>query len=174
MAKMHPNLVRVASVIVFFAAWEILGRKIDPIFLATPTAILRAANELIWYGSLFAAMKQTLLPFMTGLFLTIVIGITLGIAMAQWPLVEWVLDPFANAFYAIPRIALVPLVILWVGLEFAGKVTILVPSAVFPIIVNTYAGVKELEAPCWRLEGHTERLRLRFFSKSLCPRPCHS
>jgi ABC-type nitrate/sulfonate/bicarbonate transport system permease component len=141
---MLPNLVRLASVVIFFGAWELLGRQIDPIFLATPTAILAAAKELIWDGSLFGAMKQTLFPFMTGLFLTIVIGITLGIAMAQWPLVEWILDPFVNAFYAIPRIALVPLVILWVGLEFAGKVTILVSSAVFPIIVNTYAGVKDV------------------------------
>ena len=91
---MHPNLIRVASVVIFFAAWEILGCEIDPIFLASPTAILGAANELIWDGSLLAAMKQTLLPFMTGLFLTIVIGITLGIAMAQWPLVEWILDLF--------------------------------------------------------------------------------
>jgi ABC-type nitrate/sulfonate/bicarbonate transport system permease component len=54
------------------------------------------------------------------------------------------LGPFVNAFYAIPRIALVPLIILWVGLEFAGKVTILVSVAIFPVIVNTYAGVKDV------------------------------
>lgn len=140
----YPNVVRAAAVALFFAGWEILGREIDPIFLAPPTAILAAANELLWDGSLLVAMKQTLPPFLTGLVLTIVIGVTLGIAMAQWPIVEWILDPFVNAFYAIPRIALVPLVILWVGLEFAGKVTILVSSAVFPIIVNTYAGVKDV------------------------------
>lgn len=64
--------------------------------------------------------------------------------MAQWPLVEYILDPFVNAFYAIPRIALVPLIILWVGLEFGGKVTILVSVAIFPVIVNTYAGIKDV------------------------------
>jgi NitT/TauT family transport system permease protein len=142
--RMHPNLIRVLSVAAFFAAWEYWGREIDPVFLAPPSAILSAAIELSRDGTLLNGMKQSLLPFVTGLFLTIVVGITIGIAMAQWPLVEYILDPFVNAFYAIPRIALVPLVILWVGLEFAGKVTILVSSAIFPVIVNTYAGVKDV------------------------------
>jgi NitT/TauT family transport system permease protein len=141
---MHPNLIRVLSVATFFAAWEYWGRQVDPVFLAPPSTILAAGIELSRDGTLLNAMKQSLLPFATGLALTIVVGITIGIAMAQWSLVEYVLDPFVNAFYAIPRIALVPLVILWVGLEFAGKVTILVSSAIFPVIINTFAGVKDV------------------------------
>jgi ABC-type nitrate/sulfonate/bicarbonate transport system permease component len=95
-------------------------------------------------GVCFLAVKQSLLPFSVGLAITILGGIAMGIVMAQWPLVEYVLDPFVNALYAIPRIALVPLIILWVGLEFWGKVTILVSVAIFPVIVNTYAGIKDV------------------------------
>src|SRR5207245_8830878 len=76
--------------------------------------------------------------------LTVVIGVALGIVMAQWRTLEYVLDPFVNALYAIPRIALIPLIILWAGLEFAGKVTILVSVAVFPITVNTYSGIRDV------------------------------
>lgn len=139
-----PNAIRTMSVVVFFIAWEYFGRHMNPIFMAPPSAIFRAAIELWQAGALQTALLQTLLPFATGLFLTVVIGIGLGIAIAQWSTLEYILDPFINALYAIPRIALVPLIILWAGLEFQGKVTILVSTAVFPIIVNTYAGIRDV------------------------------
>jgi ABC-type nitrate/sulfonate/bicarbonate transport system permease component len=139
-----PNVIRFVSVALFFAAWEYWGRQMDPVFMAPPSAIFVAAGELIRDGSLLLALKQSLIPFAAGLAITIIGGIAIGIVMAQWPIVEYVLDPFVNAFYAIPRIALVPLIILWCGLEFAGKVSILVSVAIFPVIVNTYAGIKDV------------------------------
>jgi ABC-type nitrate/sulfonate/bicarbonate transport system permease component len=139
-----PNFIRLISVAVFFAAWEYWGRRMNPVFMVPPSAVFSAAVDLIRDGTLLTAIKQSLLPFSVGLIITIVGGIVIGIIMAQWPLVEYILDPFVNAFYAIPRIALVPLIILWVGLEFGGKVTILVSVAIFPVIVNTYAGIKDV------------------------------
>jgi ABC-type nitrate/sulfonate/bicarbonate transport system permease component len=141
---MHPNVIRLASVVVFFAAWEYFGRHMNPIFMVPPSSIFAAAVELARDGTLWTAMQQSLYPFVTGLAITIVGGILIGIVMAQWPVLEYILDPFVNAFYAIPRIALIPLIILWVGLEFAGKVTILVSIAIFPVIVNTFAGIKDV------------------------------
>jgi ABC-type nitrate/sulfonate/bicarbonate transport system permease component len=141
---LHPNLIRLTSVALFFAAWEYFGRHMNPVFMVAPSAVLGAAIELWQGGTLLTAMKQSLLPFSFDLAITIVGGIAIGIIMAQWPRVEYALDPFVNAFYAIPRIALVPLIILWVGLELAGKVTILVSVAIFPVIVNTYAGIKDV------------------------------
>jgi NitT/TauT family transport system permease protein len=142
--KFSPNVIRLLSVAVFFAVWEYFGRQMNPVFMVPPSAIFSAAIELARDGTLFKAMMQSLIPFSVGLAITIVAGIAIGIAMAQWPILEYVLDPFVNAFYAIPRIALVPLIILWVGLEFGGKVTILVSVAIFPVIVNTYAGIKDV------------------------------
>ena len=128
----------------FFVIWEYYGRRMDPIFMAPPSAIFEAALQLIHSGALEKALIQTLWPFSVGMALTVVVGIALGIVMAQWRTLEYVLDPFINALYAIPRIALVPLIILWAGLEFAGKVTILVSVAIFPITVNTYAGIRDV------------------------------
>jgi NitT/TauT family transport system permease protein len=141
---LSPNAIRTASVAVFFVIWEYYGRRMDPIFMAPPSAIFEAAVTLIQSGALEKAMVQTLWPFAVGMALTVIVGILLGIVMAQWRTLEYVLDPFINALYAIPRIALVPLIILWAGLEFAGKVTILVSVAIFPITVNTYAGVRDV------------------------------
>jgi NitT/TauT family transport system permease protein len=141
---LSPNAIRTASVALFFVIWEYYGRRMDPIFMAPPSAIFGAAVTLIQSGALEKAMVQTLWPFAVGMALTVVVGTLLGIVMAQWRTLEYVLDPFINALYAIPRIALVPLIILWAGLEFAGKVTILVSVAIFPITVNTYAGIRDV------------------------------
>jgi ABC-type nitrate/sulfonate/bicarbonate transport system permease component len=141
---LSPNAIRTASVAVFFVIWEYYGRRMDPIFMAPPSAIFEAAVQLIQSGALKKAMVQTLWPFSVGMALTVVVGIALGIVMAQWRTLEYVLDPFINALYAIPRIALIPLIILWAGLEFVGKVSILVSVAIFPITVNTYSGIRDV------------------------------
>jgi NitT/TauT family transport system permease protein len=156
---LSPNAIRTASVAVFFVVWEYYGRRMDPIFMAPPSAIFQAALELIQSGALEKALIQTLWPFAVGMALTVVIGVALGIVMAQWRTLEYVLDPFVNALYAIPRIALIPLIILWAGLEFAGKVTILVSVAVFPITVNTYSGIRDVRGAMLeigRVYGATE------------------
>ena len=139
-----PNAIRTASVAVFFVIWEYYGRRMDPIFMAPPSAIFEAGWTLIRSGALEKALMQTLWPFAVGMALTVVVGILLGIVMAQWRILEYVLDPFINALYAIPRIALIPLIILWAGLEFVGKVTILVSVAIFPITVNTFSGIRDV------------------------------
>jgi NitT/TauT family transport system permease protein len=141
---LSPNAIRTASVAVFFVIWEYYGRRMDPIFMAPPSAIFEAAVQLIQSGALKKAMVQTLWPFSVGMALTVVVGIALGIVMAQWRTLEYVLDPFINALYAIPRIALIPLIILWAGLEFVGKVSILVSVAIFPITVNAFSGIRDV------------------------------
>jgi len=141
---LSPNAIRSLSVAVFFVIWEYYGRRMDPIFMAPPSAIFEATLQLIQSGALRKALVESLWPFAVGMILTVVLGIAIGIAIAQWRMIEYILDPFINALYAIPRIALVPLIILWAGLEFTGKVTILVSVAVFPIIVNTYAGIRDV------------------------------
>jgi ABC-type nitrate/sulfonate/bicarbonate transport system permease component len=141
---LSPNAIRAASVAIFFVIWEYYGRRMDPIFMAPPSAIFEAAVQLIQSGALKKAMVQTLWPFSVGMALTVVVGIALGIVMAQWRTFEYVLDPFINALYAIPRIALIPLIILWAGLEFVGKVSILVSVAIFPITVNTFSGIRDV------------------------------
>jgi NitT/TauT family transport system permease protein len=141
---LSPNAIRTASVAIFLVIWEYYGRRMDPIFMAPPSAIFEAGMQLIQSGALKKAMVQTLWPFSVGMALTVVVGIALGIVMAQWRTLEYVLDPFINALYAIPRIALIPLIILWAGLEFVGKVSILVSVAIFPITVNTFSGIRDV------------------------------
>lgn len=166
---LSPNAIRTVSVVAFFIFWEYFGRRMDPIFMAPPSAIFRATGELIMSGALKKALIESLWPFSVGMALTVIIGIALGIAIAQWKTVEYILDPFINALYAIPRIALVPLIILWAGLEFAGKVTILVSVAVFPIIVNTYSGIRDVRGSMLEIGRAYGATETQIFFKIILP-----
>jgi ABC-type nitrate/sulfonate/bicarbonate transport system permease component len=166
---LSPNAIRTASVAVFFVIWEYYGRQMDPIFMAPPSAIFSAAVQLTQSGALRKALIESLWPFAVGMALTVVFGILIGIVIAQWRTLEYILDPFVNALYAIPRIALVPLIILWAGLEFAGKVTILVSVAVFPIIVNTYAGIRDVRGSMLEIGRAYGATETQIFFKIILP-----
>src|SRR6266542_184145 len=166
---LSPNAIRTASVGIFFVIWEYYGRRMDPIFMAPPSAIFDAALPLIHSGALRKALVQTLWPFSVGMALTVIVGTLLGIVIAQWRILEYILDPFINALYAIPRIALVPLIILWAGLEFTGKVTILVSVAIFPITVNTYAGIRDVRGSMLEIGRAYGATETQIFFKIILP-----
>ena len=142
--KERPNLLRAAAVIVFFVLWEIFGRDANPLFMTYPSAVARAAWEITLNGELGKAILTSLVPLCLGLAISIVGGIVIGILMGHFWWIEYTIDPFVNALYAIPRIALVPLIMLWFGLDVTSKVVILVSIAIFPVIINTYAGIKDV------------------------------
>jgi len=140
----YPNVVRAISVVLFLCVWEIVGRRMDPIFMTYPVAIFRAAIGLIASGELLKGFLQSLVPFAVGMLISIVLGIAIGLAMGLWRIFEYATDPYVNALNAIPRVALVPLIILWFGLGVLAKIVIVVSVAIFPIIINTYSGVRDV------------------------------
>lgn len=165
----RPNVIRTVSVLVFLIAWEVLGRNVNPLFLAGPIEIGYAAVDLIKSGELQQELLQTLYPFVIGMVITVVGGIAIGVAMAQWTTIEYVLDPFVNAFYAIPRIALVPLIILWAGLEIPGKVAILVSVAIFPVIISTFSGIRDVRGSMLEIGHAYGATKFQTFYKIVLP-----
>jgi ABC-type nitrate/sulfonate/bicarbonate transport system permease component len=167
--KAHPNVIRVVSVAVFFVWWEYVARSANPLFMTYPTAILKAAWVLILSGELQEAFLASMIPFLVGLAISIVGGILIGILIGQFWWLEYVLDPFLNAFYAIPRVALVPLIILWAGLETTGKIVIVVSVAIFPVIVNTYSGIKDVRGSLIEIGRAYSANELQIFTKIVLP-----
>jgi len=141
-----PWLIRGGSLLVVLSAWEVLGRRLDPVFLASPSAIVVAGYTLV-LGSreLQRAVVESMTAMVTGYGLAALLGILLGFAMGRWRAVELALDPYVTALYATPRVALIPLLILWFGIAFKLRVAVVFLSAVFPIIINTIAGVKHVD-----------------------------
>ncbi|MGQ0569703.1 MAG: ABC transporter permease [Armatimonadota bacterium] len=140
----HPNLIRVAVVAIFLIAWEIYGRSLNPILLSYPTAVARAFVELVRNGQLLNALLQSLQPLAVGFFASLIAGLGLGVLMGRYRIFYQALDPFLTALYATPSVALIPLIMLWFGLGFAAKVVIIFLSCFFAIVINTYAGVRNV------------------------------
>ncbi|MGI8525555.1 MAG: ABC transporter permease [Pseudolabrys sp.] len=167
--KAHPNVIRAASVIIFFLWWEWAARDSSPLFMTYPSAIFKAAVQLTLNGELPQALLESLVPFGVGLVISIVGGILIGIMIGQSWWLEHILDPFLNALYAIPRVALIPLIILWAGLEIYGKIVIVVSIAIFPVIVNTYSGIKDVRGSLIEIGRAYGASEYQIFTKIVLP-----
>jgi len=143
-AGRHGNLVRFASVALTLLAWEWYGRGVDPVFLSYPTAILAAVPAMLATGELQRAFVSSILGLAIGLAAAISLGTLLGLLMGRYRLIDQLLDVQINALYATPNVALIPLLILWFGLGLLSKVVIIFLAGFFPIIVNTYSGVRNV------------------------------
>jgi ABC-type nitrate/sulfonate/bicarbonate transport system permease component len=133
--------VTLLSVACLLLVWEIFGRQINPVFGSYPSAIAVAFWELLRSGQLGSALYESLQPFFVGYGLAIVIGIPIGLVLGRFRTAEAAFGFFITAGYAMPLVALVPLLILWLGLGFKVKVAVVFLMSLFPICINTWLGV---------------------------------
>jgi ABC-type nitrate/sulfonate/bicarbonate transport system permease component len=134
-------VITVASLVVLLGAWEIFGRDVNPVFGSYPSAIAEAGWQLARTGKLWAALSDSLRPFLVGYGLAILIGVPIGLVTGRFRTVEAAIGVYITAGYAMPLVALVPLLVLWLGLGFAVKVAVIFLMSVFPICINTWVGV---------------------------------
>jgi ABC-type nitrate/sulfonate/bicarbonate transport system permease component len=134
-------VITTGSLVVLLGAWEIFGRDINPVFGSYPSAIAEAGWQLARTGKLWAALSDSLRPFSVGYGLAILIGVPVGLVTGRFRVVEAAVGLYITAGYAMPLVALVPLLVLWLGLGFAVKVAVIFLMAVFPICINTWLGV---------------------------------
>ncbi|MGB8075573.1 MAG: ABC transporter permease [Pseudolabrys sp.] len=134
-------MITFASVACVLILWEIFGRQINPVFGSYPSAIAVAFWDLAVTGKLWSALYESLRPFLLGYALAILIGVPLGLLIGGFRVAEAALGIYVTAGYAMPLVALVPLLILWLGLGFAVKVAVVFLMALFPICINTWLGV---------------------------------
>jgi ABC-type nitrate/sulfonate/bicarbonate transport system permease component len=136
---------RYGFVAVILIVWEVVGPFISPIFFTYPSKIALAFYETTVSGELPYFLGQSLEVMVYGLISAIAVGIPLGIAMARIRWLDWALDLPINALYATPLVAVVPLLVLWFGIYLKAKIIVVFLFAVFPILINTYQGVRECD-----------------------------
>jgi ABC-type nitrate/sulfonate/bicarbonate transport system permease component len=137
-------LVRIVSVVAFLTVWEIVGRQVSPLFLPAPSAILEGMADSVATGELPRAAGVSVATFAAGFLISAVLGVPIGLAMGRSRVVEHTLDSFVYALYVVPTMAFVPLLVLWFGIGTLSKLIIVVSVAIFPIIINTYVGSKNI------------------------------
>ena len=138
-------LVRLISLATVLTVWQYFGGMIDPVLFTTPWAIAKAAVEMIGSGELWTYLAPSLLVLAIGLSLAAVIGVVTGLLLARYWLLDIGLGVYITFLYSIPSVALVPLIVLWAGFALTSKVIILFLFAFFPMVINTYQGVKNVD-----------------------------
>lgn len=138
-------VLRVSSVAAVLTVWQIVGGRVNPIFLSTPTKIASAFVATVASGELPSAVLLSLGVTAVGFVSAMIVGIPLGLLMGRFRTFEYLIDPYVNALYVVPRIALIPLIIIWAGLGVAAQLVVVFGTTVFPILLSTYAGVKNAD-----------------------------
>jgi ABC-type nitrate/sulfonate/bicarbonate transport system permease component len=128
---------------VWQALWS--AGKISPLFLSGPSAIAKQFVFGLQHGTLLSDMAYSGTNFAIGFALALAAGVVMGVIIGWYRRVRLLFDPFLNALYATPRIAMVPMIIIWFGIGIWSKIFIVFISAFFPILVNTVGGVRNID-----------------------------
>jgi NitT/TauT family transport system permease protein len=141
----RKTFYRYGFLLLILILWELLGPLVSPIFFSYPSKIAIAAYRLTISGELPHYLMQSLQVLFVGLGIAIAIGVPLAVLMARVRPVDWALDLPINALYATPMVALVPILVLWFGIYMKAKILVVFLFSVFPILINTYQGVRECD-----------------------------
>jgi len=122
--------------------WQYFGRNVNPIFGSYPSAIGETGWQMLVSGELGAALLESIKPFLVGFALSMAFGVPLGLMLGRFRIFEAAFGLFVTGGYAMPLVALVPLLVLWLGLGFWVKAAVIFLMCIFPIAINTWLGVK--------------------------------
>jgi ABC-type nitrate/sulfonate/bicarbonate transport system permease component len=137
-----------AAVVVWQAVWS--AGKISPLFFTGPSAVVARFGEEWAHGRLKADVAYSGTNFVIGVSLAIAAGVVLGVIIGWYRRLAMVFEPFVNALYATPRVALVPLILIWFGIGMWSKVFIVFINAFFPVLINTIGGIRATDADLLR------------------------
>jgi NitT/TauT family transport system permease protein len=137
--------IRLGSLAVVLGLWQIYGAQVDPVLFTTPSAVASAAVTMIGSGELWTYLAPSLVVLAIGLTLAAVVGVIVGVLLARFWVLDVALGVYITFLYSTPTVALVPLIVLWAGFETTAKVIILFLFAFFPMAINTYQGVKNVD-----------------------------
>ncbi|HEU5288288.1 MAG TPA: ABC transporter permease [Candidatus Limnocylindria bacterium] len=166
--RYEATAIAAVSVTIVLSTWQMIAnaRVVPPLFLPGPVEIAQALVKLfndprtnIWLDLSTSGQEIAV-----GYGMAIVLGLVLGILMGWYTRFQYALDPYVNFFYSTPRIVLVPIFIIWFGIGWESKVAVIFLGALFPIIINTMAGVRNTDAALLRVAksfGASEALVFR-------------
>jgi ABC-type nitrate/sulfonate/bicarbonate transport system permease component len=141
-------MARVIPILILAAAWEAFARlgAVTPFMLPPLSAVIEriwsdAASGDLWLNAKLTLFYRTL----PGFLIAAVAGVAAGFAMAQSALARWFLDPIVSIGFPMPKIAFLPIVVLWLGFFEVSKIAMIVLDAIFPVITATVAGLAGVE-----------------------------
>jgi ABC-type nitrate/sulfonate/bicarbonate transport system permease component len=175
LAKAAETVLPAATVVLFLLAWEIFVRagEIAPIYLPAPSSIAVYLYRMIADGSMLANLGITLLRIVVGFVLASVFGVLLGVLMGMSRMLARVADVWIAALYPLPKISLIPLLIIWLGTGESYKILISAVTAFFPVVISTFAGIQRADRGLVKaakdLGANTRQIQLKVVIPSAVP-----
>lgn len=150
--------------------WEGIAaaRLVDPLFLSAPSRILRTGAAMFASGEIWPDLQVSGLEFAAGYGMAL-IGIPLGILLGWYRRLYHLFDPILSALYATPRVALLPLLIIWLGIGIWSKIAVVFLGAVFPILLSTVAAVRTVDVRLLRAAHSFGASDLQIFRTIVLP-----
>jgi NitT/TauT family transport system permease protein len=148
--QVEPAALGVGSIVLLLVIWEALPHLVTlsagtRMYFTTPSRVGATLWNMIVTGTLWAPLGVSAAGFGVGLLLSIAVGLPLGVLLGRSRTLNAMFDPFITAFNATPRLVFLPLLMLWFGLGVWSKVVIVFIGALFPILINTYEGVRNAD-----------------------------
>ena len=143
--NLSSTILRVSSVLAGLALWHFIATTVinDTTFLVSPIVVVATGYEMLFVnGELYPHLFASSWIFFYGFLLAIVAGVPLGFVMALSPVVRDYVNPWMTTLYTTPRIAFAPVLLLWFGVSGGAKVSIVFLGCVFPILINSYYGMR--------------------------------
>lgn len=142
--RLQAAAVKIGSLVTMLAIWEIGGNQIDQALFATPSRVVVAAVQMIASGELWQFLAPSLLVMLYGFTIAAVVGILVGVLLARYWVIDTATGFYITFLYSTPMVALIPLIVIWAGFDTMAKTIILFLFAFFPVVINTYQGVKNV------------------------------
>jgi NitT/TauT family transport system permease protein len=141
------RVARVLALLGLVVVWELVTRTgwVSSLFLPAPSGVLAEGLDMARSGQLFVHLMTSLERLAWGFGIGAVAGVSVGVAVGFFALADAVVQPIIAATFPIPKIALLPLLILWLGIGEASKVAVVALGVFFPMAINTYAGVRQAD-----------------------------
>lgn len=135
------------SFVGFFLFWEIGARVgfVQTFFFSSPSAIIMSGYREVQLPRFWNDLRVSGTELIVGYLAAVVLGIPLGIVAGRYRKVNYFFDPWLNFMNALPRVALLPLIVLWVGIGIWSKIIVVFLGAFFTIIINTLYGVRTVD-----------------------------
>jgi NitT/TauT family transport system permease protein len=155
----------------FLLAWELAADTgaVNPLFISSPSRIAQAGAVLIADPQFWNDVGVSAREFMFGYVAAALIGIPLGLAMGLSRRLSYILGPFVDTLNAVPRVTLLPLLIIWFGIGIWSKVAVVFLGALIPIVISALSGVKTNEARFLAMAKSFSASRRKIFASIILP-----
>jgi NitT/TauT family transport system permease protein len=148
--RFEPTILGTGTIVFLLLVWQFVPDFVPmkagtKLFFTVPSHIAGTLWTMFATGSIWAPLGVSASAFAIGLLLAIVAGLPLGVLLGRSATLNAMFDPFITAFNATPRLVFLPLLMLWFGIGIWSKVAVVFLGALFPLLINTYEGVRNAD-----------------------------